>query len=101
MSIEKLFAMSRSTVTLTALLILFATASGCASTTVPLDYPAQCPKPEQPDDRLMAAPCQFEVAAAGMSRVQVEAVTISNNQCARQIREFYSELQTWVRGRVQ
>ena len=101
MSIERLLSTLRSTVTSVALLILFAISSGCASTTDPLAYPAQCPKPEQPDDRLKQIPCEYVAVSPDMSRVELEAATINNNKCALQNRDRYLELQNWVKGRVQ
>lgn len=101
MSTARSSAMSPSIVTLCVLLILGVTLSGCASTTAPLAYPAQCPKPEQPDDRLRTEPCQFTPIHAGMTRVETEAATITNNQCARQVRDTLVELQRWLRGRVE
>lgn len=93
--------MSPSTATLIALLTLCATLSGCASTADRLGYPAECPKPEQPDDRLKAEPCSYVAITTEMTQVEREATIISNNQCAREIRDRYAELQHWLRGRVE
>lgn len=93
--------MSRSTATLCALLILSAILTGCASTTDRLAYPAQCPKPEQPDDRLVEDACAYTPITLEMTQLEREAATIANNKCARQVRDRYVELQRWVRGRVQ
>jgi len=66
-----------------------------------LAYPEQCPKPARPDDRLNEEPCAFAALTTDMSDVEVEATMLANNKCARVIRARYTELQQWVRGRVQ
>ena len=91
-----LIAKSSSTVTAGAIALAAFLLSGCSSTTPALELETQCPKPEKPDRRLTEPPCAF-IRLEGEQGDPLAIVTITkNNQCARVIRERYTELQRWI-----
>jgi hypothetical protein len=49
----------------------------------------------------MQEPCRYVELTPSMQRTEAEAAIVSNNQCARQVRDRYVELQRWLRGRVE
>ena len=76
--------------------------TGCASTTNQVAYPAECPKPAQPDPRLMEEPLEF-VELDEIEQLESDALpTITtNNRAFERNRTRYKELQLWIRGRAQ
>ena len=71
--------------------------SGCVSTTEPSDYPATCPRPQAPDDRLMAAPPEFQPMTFGVTEAEALVIETANNKACRLIRERHVGLQHHVR----
>ena len=93
-------AKSSSSVTAGAIALAACLMSGCSSTMPALELETQCPKPERPDRRLTETPCVF----MRIDRDQADPLAIvlitKNNQCARQIREHYTELQRWTKEQL-
>lgn len=90
--------------TATALLIVASSLllSSCASTTKQPAYPTECPKPAQPDPRLMEpvlAP--IPIPAVDSPDDVVIDYMVQNNQSCKRNTERYSELQHWLRERAQ
>lgn len=71
--------------------------SGCASTTEPSASVATCPRPQAPDDRLLALPPEFVPMAVGMTEPEALAVEAANNQSCRTMRDRYVDLQRHVK----
>lgn len=74
--------------------------TGCSSTMPASDLPAQCPEPPRPDQRLLVAPCAFLAADGNPADTLQIGVVTGNNQCARQIRDNYIELQNWTKEQL-
>ena len=90
--------------TATALLIAASSLllSSCASTTSQPAYPTECPKPPQPDPRLMEPVSNMlAIPAVDSPDDVVIDYMVQNNQACRQNTERYDELQQWLRGRAQ
>lgn len=90
--------------TATALLIVASSLllSSCGSTTKQPAYPVECPKPAQPDPRLMEPVIEMQAIPAVDSPddVVIDYMVQNNRACLRNT-ERYDELQDWLRGRVQ
>lgn len=71
--------------------------SGCASTTEPSASVATCPRPQAPDDRLLAPPPELVPMAVGMTEPEALAVEAANNQSCRTTRDRYVDLQRHVK----
>jgi hypothetical protein len=85
--------------------LLLASASflltGCASTTSPVAYPVECPKPAQPDPRLLAPPATPQGLPYPATDTDAVAIVTANNLSCRADRARFAELQTWLKGRSQ
>lgn len=77
--------------------------SGCASTTAAVvERPATCPKPAQPDPRLLEDPLPFtELPDAAVSDSDSISIITQNNLGAKQNHDRYVELIRWIKGRAQ
>lgn len=71
--------------------------SGCVSTTEPSVSSATCPRPQAPDDRLLAPPPEFVPMTVGMTEPEALAVEAANNQSCRATRDRYVDLQRHVK----
>lgn len=88
-------AKSSSTATAGVIALAVFLLSGCSSTTKPSAL-TQCPRPPQPDQRLTEAPCAFVRVESDQGDPLAIVTITKNNQCARVIREHYTELQRWI-----
>lgn len=76
--------------------------SSCGSTTKQPAYPTECPKPAQPDPRLMEPVIDMlAIPAVDSPDDVVIGYMAQNNQACRRNTERYDELQQWLRGRAQ
>lgn len=57
----------------------------------------QCPKPPEPDQRLLAPACEFRQAGQDQADTDDIGVVTYNNQCARQARALLVEWQRWYK----
>lgn len=90
--------------TATALLIAASSLllSSCGYTTKQPAYPTECPKPAQPDPRLMEPVSNMlAIPAVDSPDDVVIDYMVQNNQACRQNTVRYDELQQWLRGRAQ
>lgn len=55
----------------------------------------QCPKPAQPDQRLLAPVCDYRQAGLDPADTDDIGTVTFNNQCARQNRDLLVEWQIW------
>lgn len=55
----------------------------------------QCPKPPEPDQRLLAPACEFRQAGQDQADTDDIGVVTYNNRCARQVRALLIEWQLW------
>lgn len=88
----------------TALLIVASSLllSSCGSTTKQPAYPVECPKPAQPDPRLLEPAAEMlAIPAVDSPDDVVIDYMVQNNQACRAVYRRYGELQNWVRGRAQ
>lgn len=98
MLIEKL----SSTATALLIVALSLLLSSCASTTSPPAYPVECPKPAQPDPRLLEPVTKMvAIPAVDSPDDEVIAYMAYNNQACLRNTQRYDELQQWLRGRAQ
>lgn len=82
----------------TALVVCLMT--GCASTEHHSELAAQCPVINSPDARLLAAPCEFIDIYLDKNDPFSIVVVSKNNQCAREIRGLFIELQRAVKEQL-
>lgn len=61
---------------------------------------AQCPKPAEPDARLLAPVCEFRRAGEDPADTDDIGTVTHNNRCARQIRALLREWQTWHKEKL-
>lgn len=87
--------MYRTLFTVSALCLL----TGCAHTTEPSDFLAQCPKPAQPDQRLLETPEDFAPASGGLD-TDLLPIATHNNIVGKDARDRLVELQRWIKERV-
>lgn len=86
--------------TATALILASASflLSSCGSTTVQPALPAECPKPQQPDPRLMEEPLEFiELPESEALDTDILPDITRNNRAFEQNRTRYLELQRFLR----
>jgi hypothetical protein len=70
--------------------------TGCSSTTKAYSVPIkQCPKPVQPDQRLLSPPCFYLPVGTDPEDTDDIGTVTHNNQCARQNRNLLIEWQRW------
>lgn len=93
MLIEK----SSSIATAGAILLAAFLLNGCSSTTPALEQATQCPRPQQPDQRLTEPPCVYLKLDPEQDDPLAILLITKNNQCARKVREHYTELQRWIK----
>lgn len=102
--------MSLNRLSSTAIALMLASAlclqAGCSSTTpvAPAKPQAlrECPKPQQPDPRLLEDPIPFQPLPAGDTNDADAIPTVTaNNLGGRQNYDRYVELIRWVKGRSQ
>lgn len=73
--------------------------SGCLSTIkASSDQVQQCPRPAQPDQRLLAPACEYRLAGTDPADTDDIGTVTHNNQCARQNRDLLIEFQSWQKG---
>lgn len=75
--------------------------TGCSSTTKA--YSAQnqqCPKPAQPDQRLLAPVCSYLPVGTDPEDTDDIGTVTHNNQCARQNRNLLIEWQRWHKEKI-
>lgn len=61
-----------------------------------MELATQCPEPPKPDRRLTEPPCVFMRIDHEQADPLAIVLITKNNQCARQIREHYIEIQRFI-----
>lgn len=93
---------SSSTVIAGVIAIASLLTTGCSSTMkASSDQIQQCPKPSQPDQRLLAPVCSYLPVGTDPEDTDDIGTVTHNNQCARQNRDLLIEWQRWHKEKIQ